>query len=147
MSNGVRELRVWQESVALAGDVVRALKSGARREIKAVTDRIMLTALEIGDNIAEGYGKHAPQDQRDCYLAAKGALFRLDTELAVARHAELIPAGIFTEITSRTSLVARLLAGYVVYLDRQIADASALRDRAASKTTEGPERSAPGLPQ
>ncbi len=123
MSSGVRELRVWQEAVALAGDVVRALRGGVKRETKTLSDRVMHTAIDIGDNIAEGYGRHTPLEQREAYLAAKCALLRLETELAVAKHADLIPSGAFTEITGRTSLVARLLAGYVVYLDRLISEA------------------------
>jgi four helix bundle protein len=122
MSSGVRELRVWQESVSLAGDVIRALRQSIRRETKSVSDAVMSTAIAVGTHIAEGYGRHTVHDQRASYIAAKCALLRLETELAIARHAELIPAGAFTELTARSSQVARLLAGYIVYLDRQIAD-------------------------
>lgn len=122
MSSGVRELRVWQESVSLAGDVIRALRQSIRRETKSVSDEVMTTAIAVGTHIAEGYGRHTVHEQRASYIAAKCALLRLETELAIARHAELIPAGSFTELTSRSSQVARLLAGYIVYLDRQIAD-------------------------
>ena len=120
MSNGVRELRVWQESVSLAGDVIRATRQSIRRETKSVSDSLMATAIAVGTHIADGYGRHTHAEQREAYLLAKRALLRLETELAVARHAELIPAGSFTELTTRSALVARLLAGYVVYLDRQI---------------------------
>ena len=122
MSSGVRELRVWQESVSLAGDVIRALRQNVRRETKNVSDHVMTTAIAVGTHVAEGYGRHTVQEQRASYIAAKCALLRLETELAIARHAELIPAGSFTELTSRSSQVARLLAGYIVYLDRQIGE-------------------------
>ena len=120
MSSGVRELRVWQESVSLAGDVIRALRQSIRRETKSVSDSVMCTAIAVGTHIAEGYGRHTIHEQRDSYIAAKCALLRLETELAIARHADLIPAGSFTELTTRASQVARLLAGYIVYLDRQV---------------------------
>lgn len=129
MSSGVRELRVWQESVSLAGDVIRALRQTLRRETKAVSDHAMATAISVGAHVAEGYGRHSIEEQRLSYIAAKCALLRLETELAVARHADLIPAGAFTELTQRTGLVARLLAGYVVYLDRQITDQEAAPPR------------------
>ena len=125
MSTGVRELRVWQESVALAGDVIRALKQNIRRETKSVSDAIMSTAVAVGTHVAEGYGHQTPSLQRESYSAARGALLRLETELAIARHAELLPAGAFTELTARSGQVARLLAGYVIYLDRQIAEREA----------------------
>ena len=120
MSSGVRELRVWQESVALAGDVIRNVRQNMRRETKGVSDAVMATAIAVGSHIADGYARHTPVEQRDSYLAAKRALLRLETELAIAKHADLIPAGSFTELVARSSQVARLLSGYIVYLDREI---------------------------
>lgn len=125
MSSGVRELRVWQESVSLAGDVIRALRQSIRRETKSVSDQVMATAIAVGTHVAEGYGRHTVLEQRASYIAAKCALLRLETELAIARHAELIPAGSLTELTTRSNQVARLLAGYIVYLDRQVSDGEA----------------------
>jgi len=122
MSSGVRELRVWQESVALAGDVIRAARPGVRRETRIVSDALMETALAVAGHIADGYARPTGREQRESYLDAKRALLRLESHLAVARHADLIPAGSFTELTARSALAARLLTGYVVYLDRQIAD-------------------------
>ena len=122
MSSGVRELRVWQESVALAGDVVRAARPGVRRETRIVSDALMETALAVAGHIADGYARPTAREQRESYLDAKRALLRLESHLAVARHADLVPAGSFTELTARSALAARLLTGYVVYLDRQIAD-------------------------
>ena len=60
-----------------------------------------------------------------------------DTSIAVARHADLIPAGAFTDLTQRTALVARLLAGYIVYLDRQITDQETAPPR-GSRTATAP---------
>lgn len=130
MSSGVRELRVWQESVALAGDVIRAVRPSVRRETRAVSDTLMETALAVAGHIADGYARPTGGEQRESYLAAKRALLRLESHLAVARHADLIPAGSFSELTARSAVASRLLTGYVVYLDRLIAEerAPATRD-------------------
>jgi four helix bundle protein len=120
MSSGVRELRVWQEAVALAGDVIRATRQGMRRETKSVSESAMASALAVATHIADGYGRPTPPEQREAYLAAKRALLRLETELAIARHADLLPAGAFTDLASRANQVAKMLAGYLVYLDRQL---------------------------
>ena len=125
MSSGLRELRVWQEAASLAGDVIRSLRASARRETKAVSDGVMLTALSVGSHIADGFARPSAAEQKESYLAAKRALFRLESELAVARHAELMPAGSLSDLAARSSQVARLLTGYLVYLDRQIAERDA----------------------
>lgn len=122
MTSGIRELRVWQESVALAGDVIRALRPSVRRETKGVSDTLMATAIAVGCDVADGYARRTAVEQRDAYLSARGGLLRLETELAVARHAGLLPAGSFTELTTRSGQVAQLLSGYLVFLDRQIAE-------------------------
>ena len=132
MSVGIRELRVWQEAVALAGDAVRAVRLNVRRETKVVSESVLVTALAVGSHIADGYARQTAAEQRTAYLAAKRALLRLETELAVAKHAELIPAGSFAELTARSSQVARLLTGYLAYLDRQIAEEA---ERPAPATT------------
>jgi four helix bundle protein len=122
MSSGLRELRVWQEAVSLAGDVIRAMRPTIRRETKTVSDAVMLTALSIAAHIADGFARPSPAEQRESYLSAKRALLRLESELAVARHADLVAAGVFTELCARSAQVTRLLTGYLVFLDRQIAE-------------------------
>ncbi|MEO6525110.1 MAG: four helix bundle protein [Gemmatimonadaceae bacterium] len=125
MSSGLRELRVWQESVALAGDVIRAIRPGMRRETKVISESVMLTALSVGSHVADGFARPSVSEQRESYLAAKRALLRFETELAIARQAELVPAGTFTELCARTGQVTRLLTGYLVHLDRQLSEREA----------------------
>ena len=130
MSSGLRDLRVWQEAVALAADVVRAVRPSIRRETKVISDALMTTALSVASHIADGFARPSPSEQRESYLAAKRALLRLESEMAVARQAELVAAGTFGDFAARGGQVARLLTGYLVYLDRQITD----REPAASST-------------
>lgn len=119
MGLGLRDLRVWQEAVALGAEVIRALRSTNRREIKSITEHTMMTALVLAEHIAEGYGRYAPGEQRQLYRAAKRDLLRLETSLAVARQAELLSATSHAAINSRIQTVNRLLSGFLVYLDRQ----------------------------
>src|SRR5215207_8325567 len=114
--------KAWQEAVSLAGDVVRAVRPTIRRETKSISDAIMSTAVSVSSHIADGFARPSAGEQRESYLAAKRALLRLESELAVARHAELLAAGTYSELTSRGAQVARLLTGYLVYLDRQITE-------------------------
>ena len=120
MGLGLRDLRVWQEAVGLGAEVIRAMRSTNRREIKSITEHTMMTALVMAEHVAEGYGRYAPGEQRQLYRAAKGDLLRLETSLAVARQAELLSAIHYAQLTSRIQTVSRLLSGFLVYLDRQI---------------------------
>jgi four helix bundle protein len=120
MGLGLRDLRVWQEAVGLGAEVIRALRQTNRREIKAVTEHTMVTALLMAEHVAEGYGRYAPGEQRQLYRAAKRELLRLETSLAIARQADLVSAAHHAQLAARIQTVSRLLSGFLVYLDRQI---------------------------
>src|SRR3569623_1966403 len=120
MAASIRDLKVWQEAVALASDVVRAARQGARRETKVVTDQLMVTALSAASMIADGYGRYTAPEQRQLYRSARRELLRLETQLAIARQAELISALSFADLSGRAQTVTRLLGGYLVYLERQL---------------------------
>jgi four helix bundle protein len=120
MGLGLRDLRVWQEAVALGAEVIRALRQTNRREIKSITEHTMMTAMGVAEHIAEGYGRYAPGEQRELYRLAKRDLLRLETALAVARQAELLSATHHAQLTTRIQTVGRLLSGFLVYLDRQL---------------------------
>jgi four helix bundle protein len=138
MSSGLRELRVWQEAVALAADVIRAVRPSIRRETKVISDALMTTALSVGSHIADGFARPSAAEQRESYLAAKRALLRLESELAVARHAELVAAGSFGDLAARGGQVARLLTGYLVFLDRQISERETAVSSSAAPTATSP---------
>jgi len=120
MAATIRDLKVWQEAVALAAEVVRAARQSSRREAKAVTDQLITTALGAAATIAEGYGRFTPPEQRQVYRSAKRELLRLETHLAIARQADLIPAATHAELSNRIQGVHRLLNGYLIYLERQV---------------------------
>src|SRR4051812_23960347 len=125
MAGNLRDLKVWQEAVALGADVVRACKQGARRETKIVTDQMMLTALNAAGAIADGYGRYTAPEQRQLYRTAKRELLRLETQIAIARQADLLPAPTHAELAARIQSVTRLLGGYLVYLERQLSPEAA----------------------
>jgi len=123
MATGVKDLKLWQEAVSLGGDVVRLVRQTARRETKTFTDQLMHAAVAVATSIADGYGSYEPAEQRHAYLAARQFLTELETQLAIARHAELLPAATLAQLSGRVATVGRLLGGYVTYVERQLAAA------------------------
>jgi four helix bundle protein len=131
MAASIRDLKVWQEAVALAAEIVRSARQGARRETKVVSDQLMLTALSAASTIADGYGRYTAPEQRQLYRAAKRELLRLETQVAIARQADLISSQTHADLSNRIQGVMRLLGGYLVYLERQLTP-EANGDRAAA---------------
>jgi len=120
MASGIRDLKVWQEAVLLGGEVVRAMRQGSRREIKAFTDHVMHTAVGVAAAIAEGYGHYSNVEQRPHFAQAKRCLATLETELAIARQAGLMTPAVHAALGVRIAVVSRLLTGYLGFLDRQL---------------------------
>jgi four helix bundle protein len=122
MAATIRDLKVWQEAVALAAEVVRAARHSTRREAKPVIDQLVNSALSAAATIAEGYGRFTPPEQRQVYRAAKRELLRLETHLAIARQADVLTAPLHAELSNRIQGVHRLLNGYLIYLERQVTE-------------------------
>jgi four helix bundle protein len=90
---------------------------------------VLTAASEVAECVADGYARYTHAEQRQMYRAAKRALYRVETQLAVLRHADLLTVAAHGELATRIQSVHRVLAGYLVYLDRQLQDE---RERAAS---------------
>jgi four helix bundle protein len=135
MPGSIRDLKVWQEAVALAADIIRLARQTSRREIQVVSDQLMLTALSAASTIADGYGRYTSPEQRQLYRVAKRELLKLETQVAVARQADLISVQTHAELSGRIQGVLRLLGGYLVYLERQLTpEAAVVREDAADGT-------------
>jgi four helix bundle protein len=133
MAASIRDLKVWQEAVALAAETVKAGRQSARRETRVVTDLLMLTAVNAANAIADGYARYTAPEQRQLYRTAKRELLRLETQLSIARQADLLSAPTYAELTSRIHGVSRLLAGYLVYLERQLTPDDAVRAASSAR--------------
>ena len=103
----------------MAAEVVRLARKASRREIEIVTDLLMTSAIAVASEIAEGTAFHDPHAQHRHYQGARQSLLRLETELAVARQAGLFDEDAVAGLSRRAQGVARLLGGYLVYLERQ----------------------------
>ena len=125
MAGAIRDLKLWQEAVALAAEVIRALRVSNRREVKAVVELVMTTAVGVATFVTDGYARYEAAEQQELYTAAKRELLRLETQLSIARRADLLSAAVDAYLTTLAQSVARLLVGYLAYLDRQLSD----RDR------------------
>lgn len=124
MASGLRDLRVWHEAVTTAAEVAKACRKAARPDTRQLTDLVTRCAANVAVSIARAQARGSPASQRDALLPALEGVAALETGLAIARHAELLPAAACAELTNRATSVGRMLTGYLGYLDR-VAEADA----------------------
>jgi four helix bundle protein len=120
MAPGMREFRAWQEAVATAGEVARAARKVSRGETRPLTDLLVRCSAELALAIARAHAKSELVAQRDAFQASREAAAGLETALAIARHAELLPVVTCADLSARAASTSRLVSGYLVYLERQI---------------------------
>jgi len=127
MPSNIRDLRVWQEAVGTAGEIAKLARK-TRPESRPLADLLIRCSAEVALAIARGHAKDGAVAQRDGFRVARDAIASLETGLAIARHAELFPLAACADLGVRASHTARLIAGYLIYLDRLVeADAEAAR--------------------
>lgn len=116
---GVKDLKLWQEAVTLAAEVVRAARHAMRKERNVFLERLISTASALPESIAEGYARSEALDQQRLFEAGARSLSALETQLAIAKIADLIPGPVVTSTLTRAATVGRLLTGYLTYVERQ----------------------------
>ena len=120
MAAGMREFRAWQEAVATAGEVTRAARKASRGETRPLTDLLVKSSAELALAIARAHSKSDLVAQRDGFQSAREAAASLETSIAIARHADLLPVATCADLSARAASISRLVAGYLLYLERQI---------------------------
>lgn len=119
MNTGVRDLKLWQEAVALAAEVIRAVRLSSKRERQPLLERLAAAASAIPETIADGYARLDALDQQQLFESARRTLSAVETQLAVARQAAILSPDLTAQLSTRTANVGRLLAGYLTYVERQ----------------------------
>ncbi len=85
-----RDLRVWNESMALAENCYRSTKSFPKDELFGLTSQIRRAAVGIAANIAEGYGRESTGSYTQFLRIAQGSLKELETHLLLAMRVGLL---------------------------------------------------------
>ena len=119
MAAGVKDLKLWQEAVALAGDVLRAARQHGRRELPWFVDEMASSATAIALSVAEGYGRGDALDQQRMFEQARRSITSFETHLAIARHGAALPPETLSALAARVTSVSRLLAGFLIFIERQ----------------------------
>jgi len=121
MAGTARETKVWQEAIGLAGDVIRVVRRATRRETKAFTDALMLSASAAASAIAEAPTRPTPAEERECYARARKSLVAVDTQLAIARNSGIIPASVHAQLSARVAALSQRVSNHMNHVDRHVA--------------------------
>ncbi len=86
MKHNFRELKVWQEAIALAKEVYLHSNQFPVSEKFGLTAQVNRAAVSIPSNIAEGSGRSTNKDFRNFLGFALGSAYEVETQLILAKE-------------------------------------------------------------
>src|SRR5262249_8412254 len=84
-----RDLRVWQDSMALATSCYKLTREVPKEELFGLTSQVRRSAASIPANIAEGHGRENTRSFIQYLRIAQGSLKELETHLMLAERVGL----------------------------------------------------------
>ncbi|HEX4132969.1 MAG TPA: four helix bundle protein [Pirellulales bacterium] len=84
-----RDLRVWQNGIALVKSVYLLSRSFPKEEVYGLTSQIRRAAVSIPSNIAEGHTRGFTKEYLHPLAIALGSLAEVETQLMLARELEI----------------------------------------------------------
>jgi four helix bundle protein len=91
--NSYRDLRVWQEAMALAESCYQLTRSFPKEEMFGLSSQIRRAATSIPANVAEGHGREHTQSFIQSLRIAQGSLKELETHLVLAERVGVVGKG------------------------------------------------------
>lgn len=117
--NSYRDLRVWQDAMALAEASYVLTRGFPREEMFALTAQIRRAAASVPANIAEGHGRENTRSFIQYLRISQGSLKELGTHLLLAVRVEIAVSTQVEVLMGRCEVVGKMLRSLIRSLQRK----------------------------
>jgi four helix bundle protein len=117
--NSYRDLRVWQESMALAESCYRLTRAFPREEMFGLSSQVRRAVASIPANIAEGYGRENTRTFIQYLRIAQGSLKEVETHLLLAPCVGLLADADIDAPMARCETVGKMLRSFIRSLQKK----------------------------
>jgi four helix bundle protein len=104
-----RDLRVWQEAMALAEAAYGLVAKLPRIGGNGLADQMWRSAISVPANIAEGYGRESAKSYVQYLKIARGSLNELETQILLAQRIRLLDLSQAEPLLSNIERVSKML--------------------------------------
>jgi four helix bundle protein len=108
-----RDLRVWQEAMALAEICYCLTRDFPRDELFGLTTQIRRAAVSIAANVAEGWGRENTGSYVQFLRIAQGSCKELETHLILAQRVLSVAEDDIRPMLERCDTIGKMLRGLV----------------------------------
>jgi four helix bundle protein len=109
----VKDLKVYHKAFELSITIYRITKDFPKEELFGLTSQIRRCAVSIPSNIAEGKGRYIQGDYCRFLAIARGSLFELQTQIAIARELNYLTQEEFTKVYQLSEEIGKMLTAII----------------------------------
>jgi four helix bundle protein len=114
-----RDLRVWQDSMALAASCYKLTRNFPKEELFGLTSQIRRSATSIPANIAEGHGRENTRTFIQYLRISQGSLKELETHLMLAESIGLSDGASIKPHVEQCESLGRMIRSLIRSLQRR----------------------------
>jgi four helix bundle protein len=111
--NSYRDLRVWQDAIALAETCYRLTGQFPRDELFGLTSQIRRAAASISANIAEGHGRENTGSFIQSLRIAQGSLKESETHLILAERVSILAKSDMETVLGRCESLGKMVRALI----------------------------------
>lgn len=111
-----KDLRVWQEAMALTVEIYKCTGDFPKHEVYGLTQQIRRAAVSVPSNIAEGKGHYSDKEFVRFLFHARGSLQEVQTQLLIAEQLQYLSEQDARRLTGMAEGVGRALSGLIASL-------------------------------
>ncbi|TAH47861.1 MAG: four helix bundle protein [Gammaproteobacteria bacterium] len=126
MSEGFRNLEVWQQAMELVECVYRTTADSPADEKYGLISQVRRAAVSVPSCIAEGHARHTTREYLRFVGLAAGSLAELRTQLEISSRLAWLQPEAFAELEVKTERLSRMLTRLRLALDSKLAKLPAL---------------------
>jgi len=112
------DIQAWQEARILAGWTYELCQNNELSKDYGLKDQIRRSAISIGSNIAEGYGRGSNQEFIRFLRISLGSAYEFRSQLYSLLDAKYIDQSTFKKFHAQAIKVANLIGGFLRYLEQ-----------------------------
>ena len=107
-----KELKIWQKSIKLAGEVYTLLVEYPEFEKYGLISQMRRSVVSIPSNIAEGSGRGSNKDFRRFLAISLSSAFELETQLILSHNFGFISETIFKSFSEKLQELQKMIFGF-----------------------------------
>ena len=110
------DIKAWQKAKELAKRIYDLTNKGDFAKDYSLKDQIRRASISVMSNIAEGYARQTDKEFAQFLFIALGSTAELQSQLYLAQDLNYISKEEFYRIYEQGSETARLITGFIKYL-------------------------------